>query len=149
MFNKILVGLDGSESSLNALNYAVHLAHQEKADLVLITAVEPPPPLAYDMGGIPSYMPQYQADLYKSLKDMQDTHLERLRKAYSDLMVSGDVKDGRAATVIKDAARDTDLIVIGHRGHSGILNWVLGSVAKEVVDQCTVPVLVVKEKDYC
>ncbi|TFH06817.1 MAG: universal stress protein [Nitrosomonadales bacterium] len=147
VFNKILVGLDGSESNLNALNYAIHLAQQEKAELVLITAVEPLPPKAYEMGGIPSYMPQYQVDLHKSLEEMQGTHLDRIRKSYPDLLISGSVKEGRAATVITDAAKDADLIVIGHRGHGGILSWVLGSVAKEVVDQCTVPVLVIKEKE--
>ena len=42
-----------------------------------------------------------------------------------------------------------DLIVLGNRGTSGILSWVLGSVSRQVTDACTVPVLVIKDQTYC
>jgi len=148
MFKKILIGLDGSQSSLNALDYALHLAKQDKAELKIVTAAEPLPPIAAD-GGAPSYLPEYEEDLRKGLEKMQKTQLEKIKKNYPDLKVTAEVKEGRAAHVIKEAADDADLIIIGHRGHGGILSWVLGSVAKEIVDQCTAPVLVVKDKDYC
>jgi nucleotide-binding universal stress UspA family protein len=150
MFKEILIGLDGSESSLHALNYAAHLAKQDKAKLHVVTAVEPLPPLAYGgAGGAPAYMPQYQDDLHNGLEKMQKEQLEKLKQEYPTLEITGDVIDGRPAHVIRDAAGNADLIVIGHRGHGGILSWVLGSVAKEIVDGCSVPVLVVKDKDYC
>jgi len=149
MFDKILVGLDGSENSINALNYAIHIAQQEKAELLIVSAVEPLPPLAYTPGGPPTYMPQLLQDVIESTTTMQTKQIEDLRKNYPNLAVTGKVEVGRAATVIKDAASTADLIVIGHRGTGGILSWILGSVAKEVLDQCTVPVLVVKDPDYC
>ena len=150
MFKEILIGLDGSESSLNALDYAAHLAKHDKAKLHVVTAVEPLPPLAYEgAGGAPAYMPQYQDDLHNGLEKMQKEKLAILKKDYPDLDIKADVIDGRPAHVIRDATGNADLIVIGHRGHGGILSWVLGSVAKEIVDGCTVPVLVIKNKDYC
>jgi nucleotide-binding universal stress UspA family protein len=48
--------------------------------------------------------------------------------------------------VINEASSDSDLIVVGHRGLGGVFNLLLGSVAKQVVESCTIPVLVVKEK---
>ena len=148
MFNKISVGLDGSKSSLNALNYAIHLAKQNKSELLLISAVEPITPIATYPGGVAAYMPQIEQDIIENTNNMQKKQLDRLKKAYPDLMVKGVVKEGRAANVIHDNSKDSDLIVIGHRGHGGVLSWILGSVAKEVVDKCTVPVLVVKDKNY-
>ena len=97
----------------------------------------------------PSYIPQYQEDLRKSLEEMQKTQKERLSEAHPGLKIATDVVDGRAAHVIREASLDCDLIVMGHRGLGGVLSWVLGSVAKQIVDSCTVPVLVVKNPDYC
>ena len=149
MFEKILVGLDGSENSINAMKYAIHIAQQEKSELLLVSAVEPLPPLAYTPGGPPTYIPQLLQDVIENTTAMQNKHIENLRNSNPNLVVTGKVEVGRAATVIKDAASNSDLIVIGHRGTGSVLSWILGSVAKEVLDQCTVPVLVVKDPDYC
>ncbi len=148
MFKKILIALDGSDSSLRALDYAAHLAKQDKSELFIISAAEPIPPLGVE-GSMPSYIPQYQDDLHKSLEKMQKEETAKLTKNYPTLKINSKVIDGRAATVIREAAQDSDLIVIGHRGHGGILSWMLGSVAKQIVDSCTCPVLVVKNPDYC
>jgi nucleotide-binding universal stress UspA family protein len=149
MFDKILVGLDGSESSVNALNYAIHIAQQEGAELLLVSAVEPLPPIAYTPGGPPTYIPQMLQNMIDITTKMQNNQIEILKKNNPDIKVTGIVEVGRAATVIKDAGKTADLIVVGHRGTGGLLSWVLGSVAKEVVDQCTVPVIIVKDRDYC
>jgi nucleotide-binding universal stress UspA family protein len=149
MFNRILVGLDGSESSLNALDYAVHLARRDKADLYLVSASELIPSFAFLDGAEPSYIPKYQEELYKNLNVMVKQQIERLEATFPELKVKGEVIEGNAAHVIKEASKDSDLIVIGHRGQGGVLSWMLGSVAKQIVDECTVPVLVVKSKDYC
>ena len=149
MFKKILAAIDGSKSSLKALDYAAHLAKQDKAELTIISAAEPLPPLAYESAGTPAYYPEYQESLHQGLEKLQKDQLTRIKKTYPKLQVTAQVIDGRASAVIREAAADTDLIVIGHRGHGGILSWVLGSVAKQIVDECTVPVLIVKDKDYC
>jgi nucleotide-binding universal stress UspA family protein len=150
MFKKILVAVDGSESSINALDYAAYIANQDMAELKIISAVEPLPPFIGEAEGLSiTYMPQYQEDLHKFLLETQNKQVNRLSGKYPELLVSSEVRDGRPAQVIKDASKDMDLIVIGHRGHGGVLDWLLGSVAKQVVDDCTVPVLVVKNPDYC
>ena len=148
MFNKILVAVDGSDSSIKALDYAAHLASHDNAELKMVSAAEPLPPLGIE-GTAPSYIPQYQDDLHKSLEKMLKKQEARIQKKYPDLKVTTKVIDGRPATVIRKASKNMDLIVMGHRGQGGILDWMLGSVAKQIVDTCTVPVLVIKDKDYC
>jgi nucleotide-binding universal stress UspA family protein len=149
MFNKILVAVDGSPNSLQALDYAVHLATQDKAQLTIISAAEPLPPLTFDAGEPPTYYPHYQETLHQALEKMQQEQLAKLTKTHPPLKIQAKVIDGRPATVIREAAKDTDLIVIGHRGKGGIISWMLGSVAKQIVDTCTAPVLIIKDKDYC
>lgn len=149
MFKKILIALDGSDSSLRALDYAAHLAKQNKSELLIISAAEPLPPLAYEGAGSSAYMPQYQDDLHNSLEKMQKEETAKLAKNHPTLKITSKVIDGRPAHVIREAAKDSDLIVIGHRGNGGLLSWMLGSVAKQIVDSCTCPVLVVKNPDYC
>ena len=150
MFKRIVVGFDGSESSKKALDYAMHLATQDKAKLHIVTAVEPIPPLAYYPGSMPpTYLPEFIDELFEKTEKMQNQQLAELKEKHPDLDIKGVVLEGRAATVLKNASKDADLIVIGHRGQGGVLSWILGSVAKEVVDGCTVPVLVIKDKDYC
>ena len=148
MFNKILAALDGSESSILALDYAAHLANQNKAELKIISAAEPPLQTHTD-DVVTTYIPKYQEAIHKALEEIQEKQTKRLIEKYPELTITTDVKDGRPVPIITEASKDTDLIVIGHRGKGGILSWLFWSVAKQIVDTCTVPVLVIKEKDYC
>jgi nucleotide-binding universal stress UspA family protein len=148
MFNKILAPIDGSDPSLKALEMAAKIAEQNNAELHIISAAEPVPPLATQAGiGAPAYMGNYQQDLHQNLKEVQEEQLEKLREKHPDLEISAEVIDGRAATVIKEASKDQDLIVMGHRGQGGVLSWMLGSVAKTVADTSRVPVLIVKDEE--
>ena len=54
------------------------------------------------------------------------------------------VADGEPATVICDAAVDYDLVVVATAGRTGLLAWVVGSVAESVVRTCPKPVLVLR-----
>jgi nucleotide-binding universal stress UspA family protein len=149
MFKNIHAAIDGSPSSIKALDLAAHLANQDKATLHIITAAEPLPPVVLPTAPETSYYPQYQENLRQALEKTQKNEVARLKKQYPDLNIDAKVYDGRAVHVIHEHTKDSNLIVIGHRGHGAILSMVLGSVAKQIVDICTAPVLVVKDKDYC
>jgi nucleotide-binding universal stress UspA family protein len=148
MFKNILAPIDGSDTSLKALEMAARIAEQNNAKLHIISAAEPLPPLATQAGGgAPAYMGNYQQDLHESLKETQETQVTKLREKHPDLEITAKVIDGRAATVIKEQSKDKDLIVMGHRGRGGVLSWVLGSVAKTVVDTSRIPVLIIKDEE--
>jgi nucleotide-binding universal stress UspA family protein len=148
MFNKILVAVDGSDPSIQALDYAAHLAYQNKAKLLIISAIEPLPTL-YSGGASQSYVEQHIETMHKNYTEIQKKQVDRIMAKYPNLTITANIKEGKPVSVIKEAGSDVDLIVIGHRGQGAILSWVLGSVAKQIVDSCTVPVLVIKDKNYC
>jgi nucleotide-binding universal stress UspA family protein len=146
MFKKIIVAIDGSESSIYALEYAAQIANQEKAELRLISAAEPLPRAARLT---PIHRTKYIEELHEALETTHKKQENSLSEKYPELQFSSEVIDGRPAQVIREASKDSDLIVIGHRGQGGIISWLLGSVAKQILESCTVPVLVVKNPDYC
>jgi nucleotide-binding universal stress UspA family protein len=150
MFNKILAAVDGSEPSTHALHVAAQLAKEQKAELHITTAVPTLPAIAVE-GFSPEYLPTYQTELEEAMQKALDQAAEETRRTHPKLKVVTHIKNGRPSKIISETAAETDadLIVLGSRGASGIISWVLGSVAREVADSCTVPVLVVKDRRYC
>jgi len=150
MFKTILAAVDGSDPSIHALHIAAQLAKEQKAQLHIITAIPPLPPIAVE-GFSPEYLPQYQVDLEEAMQKTLDKAAEETRKTHPGLKVTTHIKNGRLARIITETAVavDADLIVVGSRGQSGILTWLLGSVAREIADSCTVPVLISKDSRYC
>ena len=150
MYRKILVAFDGSEPSRNALDHAVSIAVQWKAELIILAVVpQVMMPVFPDGGPAPiaaPHMTDYQdrmRETYaKSLKEAENDVME----VYPNLRVSSKLLEGRpSSTIVEEAERDgADLIVIGSRGLGGITGWILGSTSRRVVESCTRPVLVVK-----
>lgn len=149
MFNKILVAVDGSEPSLHALEVAVTVAKQNKAELTLLTVVPPVPAMVE--GDIPQYAPDFSKDLLDSYTKMLNKQLKDIKEKHPDLDAKALVAEGSPARKIIEESRKlgVDMIILGNRGSSGIMSWMLGSVSRTVTDACTVPVLVVKDEKFC
>jgi len=150
MFKKILAGIDGSKLSIEALDLAADIADQYDSQLFIVSAVEPLPPLAIPVSPIgsttPSYLVKYREDQQTTYEEIHSEQVDRLSEKHPTLNIHTKIIDGRASNVIKEESKDKDLIVIGHRGQGGIMDLMLGSVAKSVVDTCTVPILVFKNE---
>ena len=149
MFKKILVAVDGSDPSVHALEVAATVAKQNKASLTIVTVVPPIPPMVE--GDMPHYVPDFSKDLRDSYKNMLNNQVKKLKEKHPDLKVEAVVTEGNPARkIIKKAGEHmADMIVVGNRGTSGVLSWMMGSVSRAVSDACTVPVLVVKDEKYC
>ena len=150
MVNNILAAIDGSPPSQHALTVAADLAQQQDAALTIVTVVPFAPPLVMeDMNQ--AYMPQYQERIRKSYEQLLTKTKATLKESHPTLKTTTVLKEGSPARKIIEAAREqnTDLIVLGNRGTSGIVTWLLGSVSRRVTDSCTAPVLVVKDQRYC
>ena len=149
MWKKILVGVDGSNPSLHALNIAASMAAQNKAELTILSVMPPLPPIPE--GAMPNYAPQFTQDLTESHENMVNAKAGEVKEKHPGLKVVPIVMTGSPSRKIIEAAkaREADLIVLGNRGTSGILSWMLGSVSRQVTDACTVPVLVVKDREFC
>jgi nucleotide-binding universal stress UspA family protein len=144
MFKKILVAVDGSDASLKALDYVAHLADKYNSELKIVSVVEPLPQL-YTTGTSQAYHAKHMEIQEENYKKTHREQRKRLNEEYPNLKISAMMETGRPAPTIVEASKDTDLIVIGHRGQGRVLSWVLGSVAKTVVDTSRIPVLIVKD----
>jgi len=153
LYKKILVALDGSEPSNNALEHAATIATKFKAKLIMLAVVQRVMiPMFPDegFGGVPlsssKDMEQYQEKMREVHQSVLDEAMIQIKKEHPGLMLEAVLKEGRPSVTITDFAENegVDLIVMGSRGIGGYTGWILGSTSRRVVDSCTKPVIIVK-----
>lgn len=140
MFNRILVGLDGSAGAFKALDAAIGLAAEHGGELVAVSVEERLPHYAAMIDEVDET--KRQADAY--FEGVQREAYERAKRAGIELRVR--VLAGHAAQCIVDyaTAEKVDLLVLGHSGHSGIWGTFLGTTADKIVRHAPCSVLVVR-----
>lgn len=144
MFKKILVPIDGSTTSLAALDKAIALARAFDAAIDVLYVLDPYPFTGVGEGfayGLAEYMSTARAQAESALAAAREQCSRAGATATSSLVESHAVWRG-----ILEAAQSghADLIVMGSHGRSGIEKLVLGSVAQRVVSQAPLPVMVVR-----
>jgi universal stress protein A len=141
---RILVGVDFSKHSENAVRYAVAFAEALGAELHLLHVV--PGPVAYTRMYVPP------EDWLVEERDAARRELERLPgvQAQANVSVLREVRSGSPLVEIVQYAREAniDLIVMGTHGRSGLAHLLLGSVAENVVRQAPCPVLTVRDPEH-
>ena len=144
MITKILVAVDGSESSKNALEQALEHSAKWNAELLVVSVVPPISSVTYM--GQHEYITHYREFLRESQKKVLNEVSSIVNNNYPDMKFETRLEEGRPSDVIVDLARneDVDLIVMGSRGMGGIRGLVLGSTSRSVVNSCTKPILIVK-----
>jgi universal stress protein A len=145
-FTKILVPVDFSSDSAQAVRMAVELARRYEAALTLVHVYEP---VAYAMPEGYLFFTQPQLD---QLFAEFHRHLDALQaeaRAGGVLRVETRLEQGFAASEICESAKrlGCDLIVMGTHGRTGLSHLFLGSVAERVLRMAACPVLTVKTKD--
>ncbi len=140
---KLLFPTDFSESSEAAWGYALTLAREFEAEVVLLHVVPEPPRLAeaYEMGFTPERFIQAATEEAKRL--MADL---MANAADWKVAITPKVRQGVEFREIIDAAREAgaDMIVMGTHGRTGLAHALIGSVAEKVVRKALCPVLTVK-----
>jgi nucleotide-binding universal stress UspA family protein len=144
---KIVVGIDGSEAAKNALRWALEEARLRSAKIVAVHAWEAPPAMP-EPGPAPGF------DLVGILPEVEEAG-ERLVKAVveevvgddSDVTVEPVAIQGPAASVLVEAARDADMLVVGSRGHGGFTALLLGSVSQQLAHHAPCPLLIHREQN--
>ena len=132
---RVVVGVDGSPGSLEALRWAVDYAKASGASLTLLTSWHWP--TSY---GVPVFVDEWdpRIDAKRLLGDALET---------VDLppdRVETKVVDGFAGNVLVAASENADLLVVGCRGHGGLVGTLLGSVSAYCVHHAHCPVVVVR-----
>jgi nucleotide-binding universal stress UspA family protein len=138
---KIVVGVDGSEPSIEALEWAAHQAELTGATLDVVTAwafgEEPTP-----FGIVPPVLPG--GDPLTEARTKLNELVAAVCGRHKLVEVRADVVRGHAATVLLEAAQDADVLVVGSRGRGAFVEMLLGSVSEHCVRHAACPVVIVR-----
>ncbi|GGP33508.1 universal stress protein [Streptomyces melanogenes] len=117
---RVVVGVDGSEASYEALRWAVRHARLIRASVEAVAA--------YDVPGAAGWSaPAVDADLdeEQARKDLGDELRSVLGQA-PDVPLTSHVVRGNAAEVLTDTSVGAELLVVGNRGRGGFARLLLG-----------------------
>jgi nucleotide-binding universal stress UspA family protein len=150
LIKKILVPIDGSEHSNNALNFGLDLAEKYAAELMLLSVAQPVvvtgPMLITQPMMPPTSTAMYVEAIESAHKKMLEKTYRKVKEEKPNLKLSKKLINGRPADRIVEIANkeNFDLIVMGSRGAGGVKEFFLGSVSDRVADEAHCPVLLVK-----
>ncbi|OGG55431.1 MAG: hypothetical protein A3F84_06030 [Candidatus Handelsmanbacteria bacterium RIFCSPLOWO2_12_FULL_64_10] len=140
MYKKILVGYDGSEGSKTALLHAVSLAKELGSEVWAL----------WVKGSLPHY-PE-TVDEIEEEREAANGFFQRITEdlrsisADQEVEIHEDTRPGHPAQTIANYAEEGafDLIVLGHKGHSGLWGRFLGHTTDKVSENAHCSVLIVR-----
>jgi nucleotide-binding universal stress UspA family protein len=135
---RIVVGVDGSDASIDAMRWAADQAALTSCDLEVLTSWHFPSQWAeWVAEGI-----DWDARAKALLEDtLAAVHIQK------DIEITRTARSGHPAEVLTDASTGADLLVVGSRGHDGFTGMLLGSVSSHVAAHANCPVVVVRHRD--
>jgi len=140
---EIIVGVDGSEPSLLATDWAAAEAARRKAPLRVVHVV---PPWLYEAPADPGAS-LIRDRLLQDGRNIVDLGAARARDRAPGLEVTGEQTGGQPAEALLRRARDALMVVTGPRGTGGLTGLVLGSVAVQVATHAPCPAVVVRPSE--
>jgi len=133
--HRVVVGYDGSPSSVAVLQWAAADAERTGARLEVLMAWEWP--VSYGWSTATS-----EYDPGQDCETQLDRALEPVRRAHPDLPIQSVTIEGSPASLLAKASHGADLVAVGSRGHGEAAGLLLGSVSEYVVIHARCPVLV-------
>ena len=139
---KILLPVDGSSYSSNAVDYAIYLAGLSGAHVTAVCCYE-------WLGGLTEVVSSVAEELKDKLRIQAEAVLEDASLRLTDNDIDHETRpvSGAPGTMLSNLAKskEFDLIIMGSHGHSDIDGLFLGSVTHKVLNTIYCPVLVVPE----
>ncbi len=144
LFQQILVPIDGSEPSLQAVHMALRLIGLCPAcKMTLLYVID-----QVVLAELVRFSKRDQKEAEAELEEQGRRYLELARKqaAQQDVSAGCQIRKGDPFEEIIDAANNlrADLIIMGHTGRRGTTRVLIGSVTQRVLDYAPCPVLVMK-----
>jgi nucleotide-binding universal stress UspA family protein len=131
---RIVVGIDGSESSTDAFRWAVRQAQVTGSVLEAVMAWQ------YPGGVVPDGVEDFEAESRRALDGA-------IEGAFSDappVQVARVVEEGEPALTLVRRSDDAALLVVGSRGHGAFVGMLIGSVSQYCVTHAHCPVVVLR-----
>jgi nucleotide-binding universal stress UspA family protein len=141
---RIIVPLDGSDSSFRAAKYAIKIAKMANAEIIFVHAVVNPP---YGEGRGAGVMITAYIKEARELAELWYVNAGNMASNEGVKFVAETILDVASAadSIVNFAeSKKADLIVIGTKGRTGLKRLLLGSVASGVVTHASCPVLVTR-----
>lgn len=145
---KILLPTDGSEYSLKAAKYAVEIASKHGSKITLLHVMQ------LNLPDATSPIKINDLNSTRIVVEDQESAIERAKnvmKKTREIIEKAGIKVetefysyGNVSKIILETAKNFDLIVIGHKGLTGLKHIMLGSVAEAVSRNAPCPVLIVR-----
>lgn len=138
---QIVVGVDGSQPSHRALEWAITEARLRDGHLRVVTGWRVPAATVDQMGTA------REIEAVKHLAHQQQ-HRALIGVRLEGVNVTREVHEGSAAAVLLNASQDADLLVVGSHGYGGLTAALLGSVSNHIAHHAPCPVLIVRPRPH-
>ena len=138
--SRIVVGVDGSKGSEEALRFALAEARLRGASLRLVAAWATPTTAYAGMGYVPTF------DLREVEAEAAELKLQAAVAVLGDdpgVAIETVAVEGHPADMLLAQAVGADLLVVGTRGHGGFASLLLGSISHQVAQHAPCPVALV------
>jgi len=150
VIRNILVGVDGSENSDRALDFALDLAEKFNSSILILNVSE-----SLAMSAVPQESTTFPTSGSTAIfgKDLRKIHEEILSRSVAhakavkpNLAVSSMLKEGDPALEIVNTAKEGsfDAVVVGHKGSGRMKELFLGSISEKVAHMAPCPVIIVR-----
>ncbi len=145
MFDRIVVGTDGSETATEAVREAIELAKLSKAKLEIVSAYEPVP-----QQRLKEESEHISGDVAHAVNPREDVQFVLDKAAAEAKKAKVDVvthpREGDPADAILDVAEENhaDLVMVGNKGMTGARRFLLGSVPNKISHHSPCDVWIVK-----
>ena len=134
---RIVVGVDGGETSSKALEWAIQQARRWSAVVDVV--------MAWTFPMVEGYAVSHSVDdVEKCARGVVEAAISRVAEVAPDVVVRGETADGEAGPVLVDAARGADLLVVGSREIGGFERMFRGSVSAYCSRHATCSVMIVR-----
>ncbi|MFF9814821.1 universal stress protein [Streptomyces sp. NPDC014006] len=139
MTGAITAGVDGTDESRAALDWAAREAVRRSLPLRVVHAWEFQP-------AVPSEVAGFEAQQGWAVKALEGA-VRAVTERHPELAVTSDVLEGPAVRTLLEAAAGSELLVLGSRGHGRLVGFLVGSVGQQVIVEATKPVVLVRAGD--
>jgi nucleotide-binding universal stress UspA family protein len=138
----IVAGVDGSEESLRAVEWAALEARRHTAPLRIVAAPALPPRMSAHPRDLATVTARLQAESRRAL----DEAITRSREIAPGQLIDVDLLTGPPAVAVTQSGTGALMLVVGARGSGGFAAMLLGSVSRYAAMHARCPVVVVREE---
>jgi nucleotide-binding universal stress UspA family protein len=138
--SRIVVGVDGSQPSERALQWAQFIAQAAGSSLEVVAAWEPFTPFGWLGSGWETVPADWNP--VETAEEILTATIDKVLGEHRPAGLQLTVQEGKAAKVLLERSEGARMLIVGSRGHGGFTGLLLGSVSAACAEHATCPVLV-------